>query len=555
MIKARVYLILVLSFLMGSLGAQDLGNLKNSKKFKMSGSISLGSFFYNSKGIDARQSPYGYSLGANLNFRIYGISVPFYASFNEQGGAFQHPFNRYGISPKYKWIRLHLGWRSMNMSEFSLSNTTFLGAGVELTPGRFRFSAMYGKLKQSAALENINYGRPQFDRKAMAVKVGYGTKKSFIDFIVFKAKDDTLSLTAPDSVLEAIPAYENLVLGVKNRISGFKDKLVFTFDASLSAFSHNIRYSDVEVFADTKYDWIKSIYNPNISSSFNYAGETGLTYRHKLFSLGAKYRRVMPDFKTLGSEYILSDLEAITVNPAVNLFKGKAVLSGSVGSQRNNLDGNRGSTNQRMISSVNLSVNPSPYWGVMLGYSNYTFQQQVVIDSIYNDSMLINQLSQNYNVVPRLTIIKDKYIHNFVLTANYQILNDQNELSSSSQSNTMLLGNLMYSMMIKKMALSLRVGASYFGFKSDIIDINRYGINIGASKKFIKNKLRTSLGIAFNKQDETYSNSIFVTANIGLSYQVFKKTTLGLQLYYSNVNSTRRVYSENRIQLRLSQGF
>lgn len=535
--------------------AQNLDNIKKAKPFNMSGNISLGSFMYNVQGIEARQQPYGYSLGANLNFNIYGVSVPFYASFNEQGSAFQHPFNRYGISPRYKWAKAHIGWRSMSMSQFSLSNTTFLGVGLELTPNKLRFGIMYGKLKQSAAMQNINYDRPQFERKAMAVKIGYGTRKSYIDFIVFKAKDDTTSLAPPDSILNELPANENLVLGIKNQITMLKDKLIFSFDASFSAFSHDIRYSDIQVFEETKYDWTKIIYNPNVSSSFNYAGETSLTYRQSLFSIGGKYRRVMPDFKTLGSEYILSDLEAITINPSINLLKGKAVLSGSVGTQRNNLDGSRTSTNQRMISSINLSLNPSPYYGIMFGYSNYTFQQQVVIDSLYNDSMVVNQLSQNYNIVPRLTLMKDNYVHNLILTVNYQVLNDQNDVTADLQSNTMLLGNLMYSITLKKMALSLRAGATYFNFKSGLINIDRMGVNIGVSKKFLKNKLRTSATISFNKQAETYSNSTFFTSNIGLNYQVFKKTSIGLQFYFNNINSTRRTYSEQRVQFRVSQGF
>ena len=117
----KIYLVFLFSLFALTNNAQDIGNIKKSDPFKVSGNISLGSFMYNANGIEARQQPYGYSLGANLNFRIYGLSVPFYSSFNEQGGAFQHPFNRYGISPRYKWAQAHIGWRSMNMSQFSLS--------------------------------------------------------------------------------------------------------------------------------------------------------------------------------------------------------------------------------------------------------------------------------------------------------------------------------------------------------------------------------------------------------------------------------------------------
>ncbi|MBK6370290.1 MAG: hypothetical protein IPF64_10820 [Flavobacteriales bacterium] len=36
----------------------------------------------------------------------------------------------------------------MNFSELTMSGQRFFGAGVELTPGHFRFAAMYGRLRK-----------------------------------------------------------------------------------------------------------------------------------------------------------------------------------------------------------------------------------------------------------------------------------------------------------------------------------------------------------------------------------------------------------------------
>jgi hypothetical protein len=113
-----------------------------AKPLKIRGSLG-GSFnYYNMQGVTQRRLPYGYSLFGSVNLSIYGWSLPFSVAISQQGTAFSHPFARYGVSPEYKWVKLYLGYRNMRFSEFTMNGITFLGAGVELTPGKFRFSAM-----------------------------------------------------------------------------------------------------------------------------------------------------------------------------------------------------------------------------------------------------------------------------------------------------------------------------------------------------------------------------------------------------------------------------
>jgi len=39
------------------------------------------------------------------------------------------------MSPYYKWITIHVGYRNINYSQFTLAGHTILGAGIELHPG------------------------------------------------------------------------------------------------------------------------------------------------------------------------------------------------------------------------------------------------------------------------------------------------------------------------------------------------------------------------------------------------------------------------------------
>jgi hypothetical protein len=101
-----------------------------------------------------------------------------------------------------------------------------LGVSVEINPGLFRFGAVYGNFRREVASDSTNLDAvPAYKRKGYSFKIGVGNQENYFDFILFKAKDDTLSapgFTVEDNVLPA----ENLVVGVSSRIST-KSKLFF----------------------------------------------------------------------------------------------------------------------------------------------------------------------------------------------------------------------------------------------------------------------------------------------------------------------------------------
>lgn len=512
--------------------AQDLSNLKEKQKFRISGQLSAGGTYSESTSQLNVQSPYSYMLGASLHVQLWGISIPFYASFNNQKSAFNHPFNRYGLSPKYKWARAHIGWRSMSFSQFTMNNISFLGGGLELNPGRFRFAAMYGHLQQAVELQNAEFGIPRFKRRAAAMKIGFGTEMRHLDLLILKAKDDIHSLDVSDSLAQLMPAHENLALGIKNKLSFLKNRLVFDLDVAGSIFAHDIRHDTLEVEELQSRKWTRHVFTPTISTSATYAGEARLHYRHKNFGISTQYRRVMPDYKSLGAEYILSDLEAITINPSLTLLKGKVTVSASIGLQRDNLDGKRLSSNQRSINSVNMQLIPSPKWSAMLSYSNFTFEQQVHLDSLYNDSILINQLNHQMSFAPRYKLDKKRIRHTWMLTLTHQILDDRNKLKAMQQSNDMTLGNLVYDLHLKKQDIHLHTAVNLFQLTTSEAQLNRYGASAGFRMKLLENKMNLRANVAFNRQEQLSERHDYILNTLGISYLLFKKTSLGVQGSY-----------------------
>jgi len=118
-----LYLIIILSC---NILAQDVTEVKNP--WQISGSASFGSSYYGITGLENRQRPLGYFVNINLNPKVYNLSLPFSITINQQQTRFTQPFNRFGISPKYKWVTVHAGHRNLYFSDFTLSGVTLVMA-------------------------------------------------------------------------------------------------------------------------------------------------------------------------------------------------------------------------------------------------------------------------------------------------------------------------------------------------------------------------------------------------------------------------------------------
>jgi hypothetical protein len=90
----------------------------------------------------------------------------------------------------------------MTFSNYTLSGHVFLGGGVELTPGKWRIAAMYGRLKKAVSvgeLDSLQYDNIAYKRMGYGLKVGYDDNGNSISANIFTAKDD------PNSVLFVPP--------------------------------------------------------------------------------------------------------------------------------------------------------------------------------------------------------------------------------------------------------------------------------------------------------------------------------------------------------------
>src|SRR5688572_17826317 len=141
----RLLLVPLLLITTERLTAQDLGNLKSAKPLDLTGSLSLRLNSYSSNRENPTRDPFFWTVSGSPTVSIYGVTLPFYFSFSQKNQDFRQPFNQFGVSPYYKWLKVHLGYRNISFSDFTLSNHTFLGIGIEAEPSILRFGFVYGR--------------------------------------------------------------------------------------------------------------------------------------------------------------------------------------------------------------------------------------------------------------------------------------------------------------------------------------------------------------------------------------------------------------------------
>lgn len=518
--------------------------------FQFSGNLYTGTYFYGANGIEPHRSPFSAYIGGDFNLTYKSISLPFSFIFSEQERSFQQPFNQFGISPSYKWITLHAGYRNINWSTYTLGGHTFLGGGIEINPGLFRFGAVYGKFTRATRIDTVDnfISEPAFERKGYAVRIGVGSNTNYVDIITLYAADDPHSMSYDSTDFQFTPA-QNLVTGIATKQKIGK-RFFFDMEGALSM------YTDDAYMQDAVYDQSKDFQNLqditgrfiviNSSTQLHSALLSTLGYTGKYFSAKLAYRRVGPEYNSMGTYYLMNDLQQITLQPSFVAWKRKITGSGSIGLQNDNLNGMKSATSRQVIGSGTLQINPQPHYGVSIAYSNYSTGQKAALMEL-NDTVRVALVSQNFSIVPRYTLRTEKLVHTAVLVYSLQTLQDKNpfttELTSYHTNNMNITYAVSYLPWFAGATLSYnhnRVNGA--------METSFSGVNIGVNKSLLKNTCNISAGILLNAtavNGESSGGLRNVTGSI--SYQLKKDHRFALnvtQIHFNSSIGTIPSYSE-----------
>ncbi len=533
------------------LHAQDLETIKDQKFMTYSGGISLTNTFYSAIGMESQRDPYFWQLNANINFNFLNVvQVPFSATFSQQQKNFNQPqpFNRFGLSPKYKSLTAHLGHRSMSFSQFTLAGTMFFGAGLEFKPKDYpwRASAMYGRLAKPVerfARDGLVFAEPTYRRIAYSVKAGYEKDDISADLIIFKATDDENSISVPDSI--DVKPQDNLVIGV---VTKFKFLKVFTLEVD---YAHSMLTRDKTAIENVQNEFsfrnnLGSLFTVNQSSTFSNALASKITFNGNLFQLNLAYRRIDPGYTTLGSSFLNNDLEDISGGIALPLFNGKVSLASNVGVQRNNLDNQLAAEVSRFIFSSSASIAVSERMSTSLSYSNFSTdtRQTLIQDDLLSDTLEFFQVTRNGTVSINYALGADKK------SSVFGTLSLQDATDSDGNKSVFTNANAGYSTVINTI-WKLNVNANYNNNNTLDTETTSLGPGIGLGRSVFENKVQLNLALnMFNSYLDGSLQSRIATVRWTASSSLGKRHSISLNAFYTSRNAVREGVTTNTKEIR-----
>ena len=520
-----------------SASAQDIESISKEDLFKYSGGVSVTNTFYHSIGTPSQRDPYFWQVNANLNLSFLDIiNAPFSFTISQQNRNFSQPqpFNRFGISPTYKGLTLHLGHRSITFSDYTLAGNLFFGVGLEFKPQNhpLRVSAMYGRFAKPVdkfAQDGQVFAVPTYRRMGFGAKVGFETSDHHAAVMFFKSADDINSITLADSTSTDInpSPEENLVLGVE---AGFKlfDRFKLSGEYAYSLFTRDTRIPELFINDYSFVNNLVGLYTPNASSVFTNAFKTDLVYSGTLFQANIRYRRIDPGYATHGSSFLNNDMEDITVGVSLPLFRNKLNLSASGGLQQNNLENQNAAQVRRFIFSSSANIAATDRMNIALNYSNFSTstRQLLIRTDILSDTLEFFQVTKSAMATINYQLSK-KNKSSLFLTGNFQDASDNQGNASNFQS-----ANAGYSFALGKL-VQLNTAMSFNQTESSGFTNMTYGPVIGASRPFFKNKVRSNLSLSLlnshlNGELESNINNVRWSAN----YQPGKKHAISLNTFY-----------------------
>lgn len=501
-------------------------------KAELTGTVSAQTSVYSTNQATNRLDPFTWRITANPRLRIKDLDIPMNLLLGSYEDKLRQSFNKFGLSPKYKdIITIHLGFRNVNFSPLTLAGKTMLGAGFEANYKKVRAGFMWGRLDRAIEIDSLKIGLPTYKRSGFAVKIGYGTQSNYIDLIFLKAKDDPSSLDDIPSNKPIKPA-ENVVFGISVRQRILKN-FHLDFDAALSAYSRDTRAREIED-ADLFLARMMKVFIPiRTSNQYMTAWKAKLEYRRQKYAVGVEFDRVEPDFQSMGTYFLRSDIQRFGAYGRFNAMKQKLNGVARFGWQTNDVLHDRSSRNPQVNSSLDLNYLHNLHWNFSLSYSNYNTRQILELNG-QEDSTLLKQSVHNISLGATYRKKAERFNHTYNGLLSFQNTSNR-AISTSPLVFRTFTFQLRYRMDVPEYKLYVSPAFVFNNYKFSQNSTLRYNPSFIIGKFFLDHKLNAYLnsGFSFIRTGGANQKSIFRNM-LNVSYKVFKKHTLSLRMALAN---------------------
>lgn len=551
---ARTYLLVLFTLLSLPILAQqvDLENIDTQlkeklkkKPFSISGSASV-SGVYNQASDSPTDEPFLYFFNGNITLGFYDWTMPINYRYTNQGDAldYQIPFkfNRLSLHPKYKWILAHIGDVSMSFSPYTFNGLQFTGGGLELTPEKYplRASFMGGRLAKATEYDGRPQTIPTYERWGYGTKLSYKKEDLEIGGILFFANDKANSLSVP------IPD-EKKIYPLSNQVySGFAKYKPLHF---------------VEVFGE----YALSLLGNTQSQKQDFtAYNAGINFIFTKGSVGVRYEKVDPDYKTLGAYYFVNDMENVTLNSSLNLFNGNVSIATSIGRQHDNLNQQKPKQSNQWVGSANVNAKITPKLSLSGSYSNFTMFTNKLInpfDRINNpqlyehpqDSINYRQVSQNTNANITYAINEKQ---NITLSYSFNdVVNKQNDIVRRGGISRFHNAGAAYMVQFPESKLSL---SPSFNYSYSIVAREKtevMGPSLTVGKAFFEDKLNTTLLGNYSISQSATSKGSTANAQLNVNFLPWKNHQFTLSALQSFRNAESDTQNTSAQSTNVSVGY
>lgn len=542
-----------------NIGSRMKKTLKKNP-FKISGALSAHTIFYHSNSNNSR-NPFIYFLNGTLNLGIYNWNLPVSYSFTNQGTLlnYQVPwkFNRISLHPKYKWIQTHIGDINMVFSPYTYNGLIFTGAGLELNPKiPFKIALIGGRFNKAVSDDGNPQTIPAFRRMGYGAQLKWEKEKYKITLIGFYAKDNIRSINSIPEAKGVLPQ-ENLVLSVKASVSVHRNIEIHA-ELANSAITNDIRAHRLP----KKSKNIAALFiRENTSTETYNAYNGGINLNLKNTSIGIQYERIDPDYRTLGAYFFNNDLENITLNNSLNLFKGRLSLATNIGRQIDNLNQYKLKSTSRWVGAANAGLKVSEKLMIVGSYSNFIMFTNRQLNQFANinqnpllvqqpqDSVDFRQISQNTNININY-IISNKKERTQTISVNYSLndmVNKENDLVRKGGLSRFHNAALTYALGFPNKKINIAVSTNYTHIYSASRTSVIWGPALSVNTSFLADKLQASFGASYNQSVSAVSQVAATNIRLGANYTPWKKHNFNasiIQIFRTNNRDNKPIFNE-----------
>jgi hypothetical protein len=300
---------------------------------------------YHIDGRPARRPAQSLRAFASPSFSWMGLEIGTTLLWSTESEFTAQSANRYYLNPRWSWGQVHAGDYTPVLSRLTASAVRIRGGGVELTPGKVRFSASGGRAQDATDLSAFD-AAPR--RSLYAGLLGFGDPNgTFIELSALRAIDDS----AGTDTLSVAPQ-ENAVGAVSAGLAVGRVRVRAELGASL--FSRDVRASELDSLATPGV--ADGIFTPRLSSRVDHAWSAEARVALRAGSIGVQVDEIGPGFTTLGNPYLANDKREARVVAAYRVRGGRLAANGSIGWRRDNLAGDKRGTTGRRTGSLAVTL-------------------------------------------------------------------------------------------------------------------------------------------------------------------------------------------------------